>query len=395
HYVKGLELINNGRGVRAALEEFTRATQLDSTHSQSWLQVIMMKSWHIFARFDSANRFLPEIEQHIDYLEKDHSQWVIDMARGIYQFQALGNYEEGYRNFIKVIEHAPDTELAHLNLALYYLFILDIQQAFKHQSRAVQLNPQSAINWSVLSGIFGINGDYENQLTAYHKALELGFDSTAYDALPDMYYDAGLPYDSIPDKYRLPNSKITRKKRAYNTNDPSHVIKAIKDIPLDSIAGRDNYTRLEHYQDMAHAYKALYKDDSARYYANLCVQESKDNERDEWLRVYTCYCILGEINKMNELFAKYFPIDTEDIANLAVQQLAHIDWLIDSEKYEEATSTLIEFNKDYPTWGDYSVFTRYYFDRIKKEHPPFAEALKTLQLPPPLLEKNELKRLKY
>ena len=54
------------------------------------------------------------------------------------------------------------------------------------------------------------------------------------------------------------------------------------------------------------------------------------------------------------------------------------------EKYKEATETLIKMNHDYPGWGNYQSLLRgFETAKIRKEYPPFLEALKNLKLPHP------------
>ena len=69
--------------------------------------------------------------------------------------------------------------------------------------------------------------------------------------------------------------------------------------------------------------------------------------------------------------------------------------LVLNKKYVEATEMLIDLNRDFPENGDYFFLTDFSFDRAKEEYPPFAEAVANLKLPPPLVEDNQLERLKY
>lgn len=66
-----------------------------------------------------------------------------------------------------------------------------------------------------------------------------------------------------------------------------------------------------------------------------------------------------------------------------------------AKKYAEATELLLYINREHPEYGDFHLLSTYLFDRAKKEYSPFAEAVANLKLPPPLVEDNQLERLKH
>ena len=70
-----------------------------------------------------------------------------------------------------------------------------------------------------------------------------------------------------------------------------------------------------------------------------------------------------------------------------------IDLLIILGEYEEATQKLIKLNTTYPTVGDYEQYIYMpFYDRIKKEYPPFLETLSSIKRLP-IVDINELIKL--
>ena len=96
-----------------------------------------------------------------------------------------------------------------------------------------------------------------------------------------------------------------------------------------------------------------------------------------------------------EILKQYFWPDSEMIHGQVIWVKRTIESLVLSKNYAEATEMLIELNRDFPEFGDYIFLTEFSFARAMKEHPPFAEAVANLKMPPPLVEDNQLERLKY
>jgi hypothetical protein len=61
-------------------------------------------------------------------------------------------------------------------------------------------------------------------------------------------------------------------------------------------------------------------------------------------------------------------------------------------EYSQATGLLLKINREFPTFGAYGqLFHDPYLDKIKRESPAFAEALRNLKLPPKLDLKGLIK----
>lgn len=395
HYTKGLEWIQKRGEPIKAIAEFEQAVTLDPSHTQAWLQLIKYKSVLIFNNQQPFDKYQSELMEHLAVLSDAHPQWAADLANGIYQYHALSNYEKGFDYFKKVLDHRPNNEMANLFISFIYKRRLDNKQAYQHITKAIQLNPNNPLLWNNLAIQFQINGDYTREAKAMLRAVDLGIDSVYYYRLHRAYHWAGLQLDSIPTKNRDNNNKVVAMQNVFDSGDPNKVIEMASTIHKDSISGIDKYTYSEYYSDMARAYHALYSDDSARYYANLCVQEQLKRDGDEWYYLSSCYCILGDFDKSKEALAKYRSFDPEDRLLLTLQKTYDIYLLTLMKRYEEATKALIQFNMNFPNYGDYHLFYGLRFYRAKKEHPPFAEAVANLKLPPPLVEDSSLKRLDY
>ena len=122
HYIKGLEWLNKNSELESRLkgiDEFEKAIMLDSGHTDSWIQLIAFKSFLIF-NGDKIAKYLPEIESHIAELSDNHPLWAIELAKGIYQYHALGNYDKGFERFKNVLREYPDNEIANNLIANIY-----------------------------------------------------------------------------------------------------------------------------------------------------------------------------------------------------------------------------------------------------------------------------------
>ncbi len=398
HYIKGLEWRQKGYTLKNSLRannEFEQAINLDSTHTQSWIELIVAKSNLIFQGLVEKNDYLPEIESHLDFVSQNHPQWAAELAQGIYQYHALGNYEEGLKHFNEVIELYPDNEEATHLMAAINKRKLRIKEAYNIRLKLISSDPQNVLYWYELSVLFRINGDYRRELQAYNRALELGLDSIYYSNLPFRYMYASIPLDSIPAKYTRLNNKVFLRNKIWTSNNPIAIIEQLKDISFDQYPGSNKYTKTRYYHDLAISYFALNLDDSASYYANLCITTNEQQEEKEWRTVARAFSILGDHEKREDIRKLYLNPDTEDLFRQADWYKQDIYNLVLSKKYAEATELLMQLNRDFPEYGDYHQFTRFYFDRAKKEYPPFAEAVANLKLPPPLVEDNQLERLKY
>ena len=93
-------------------------------------------------------------------------------------------------------------------------------------------------------------------------------------------------------------------------------------------------------------------------------------------------------DKFNENYDRIYRLEGDEYAKLPPL----IGEYISDKIPEAATEKLLELNLNYPQYGDYaSLYNLPEFDKIKKEHPPFLEALNNLKLPMKLqLEELEL-----
>ena len=115
---------------------------------------------------------------------------------------------------------------------------------------------------------------------------------------------------------------------------------------------------------------------------------------EAWFKA-RAYSILGEQEKNKSILEQYFLPDSEMIHGQMNLVRRTIQSLVLSKNYAEATEMLIKLNRDFPELGDYFFLSEFSFNRAKKEYPPFAEAVANLKMPPPLVEDNQLERLKY
>jgi tetratricopeptide (TPR) repeat protein len=141
--VKGLEWGEKGREqniLLKAIAEFEQAVALDPSHTMSWLQLIRFKLLLVFFKQQPLDKYQTGLKEHLAVLSDGHPQWAADLANGIYQYHALGNYEKGFNYFKQVLEHQPDNEMANAFISYIYRRRLDVKRSYQHLTKAIQLN---------------------------------------------------------------------------------------------------------------------------------------------------------------------------------------------------------------------------------------------------------------
>lgn len=392
HYIKGQEWENQGYGDEAVLnsiKEYEKAIELDSMYLDVWQRLVKARSFYIWIykrndyrgnedKVEKIQSHIEILEKDIIYLERNLPNWVAELAKGIYEYQVLGNFETGLTYLKKVHAKYPNNEHANSLLSAIYKRKLMPQKSADHMSRVVQIDPLNSRNWRELAMPYRTNGDYEKVIECITIASEL--DST-YNRryLLGNYMAAGYTLEELPQDLRTDFEYMITWK--YST--PQELLKHIDTLKNDEIG---NY-----FSAKASLYYAIEEDDSVKYYANeLLLEES------HWWWEIEAHAYLGNPSRAIDIQEKewFDSYDNEDLLIASDNSKYIIQLYVLAKQYQKATELLIQMNNAYPELGDYVFFNGREFDRIKKEYPPFMEALDNLKLPPPLLTGIKLDRSK-
>jgi FMN phosphatase YigB (HAD superfamily) len=113
--------------------------------------------------------------------------------------------------------------------------------------------------------------------------------------------------------------------------------------------------------------------DSARYWSAIGL---KAHKTDNYLRIVSAPDLQHALDIVEEVFV----IDNkEDMSNKAWGRFTAYEIF---GQYRQATEELIKYNNDFPEDGNYGFLRHPYYDKIKKEYPPFQKAINSLKRKP-------------
>ena len=126
----------------------------------------------------------PRPEQHVirdaagfTILEEvDVSEQVRADFRNAVRLLQQGQYESGIALLVKVTEEAPEVTTAHIDLAIAYRQVDDLERAEASLEKALELNPRHPVAHNELGILYRKTGRFEEARESYEKALALQSD---------------------------------------------------------------------------------------------------------------------------------------------------------------------------------------------------------------------------
>ena len=380
HYLKGFEILTTGWRediFNNAIKEFESAIQLDSTYLPAWVSLINARTdmiWEINASDSVSHR---KAKREIDYIHSHFPvSWQTKLADALYQYHGLSNYNEGLRLFNEVLEEDPENILANSYAGAIYKRKLEFSKAIELMTKAKNQWPKSVTTWSEIGETLFSMGDYENEAKANQVLLKLGGTDVGKQRTFQAHNRNGA-LDKLPQEviewysYRY-QFGLSLQKRNW---------KALHDV-VD--------TSYQNYGGKLVAYEVMGLTDSSRQVAKRYLRQArkKGSKFDPGLEAMALVMNGKEALALKVMDSLWYNndnlvvINKEDRLMQARQKITKVTILTMARNYKAATELLKSINKDYPNFGDYAfLYNSARFDRIKKEYPPFQQALNELKMP--------------
>ena len=368
HYVRGNQLLESAYGnstdysasYQSVLDQYKKAIQIDSGFVDAWADLLGVEIFVYASTRDSSQRI--EIENHYQYFKKHfRTGWQRELVDAHYTYRIKEEYSNALQLFERVLDVNPENIHATYAISTIYRRQLDLENSFHYAVKYLTLNPAHAGSWIHLSSVLIFMGDYENAYKASFKAWSLSHSKAhAEDLLSDALLTNQL--DALPEEIK--------KSQELNFN----YWKALSDEDwpmVKSIARKEN-----EFLKMISACEELGETDSALYYWKRA--ESVKTEKDS-----SAYYRLKKDKKkyfsFQEKKRKQADIPKEDIMAKSFSRLDYIDALLKFEDYRAATDSLIQFHRDFPTYGNFGFFlfqaklnekNKIFYETVERVKPP-------------------------
>jgi TolB-like protein len=367
HYINGVGLFEKIYNVaeqqdQLAIEQFEHAIQLDSSFQEAGLMLVEARAFQYLNRSnDSLTR--KKIEKYIAYADKHFSDsWQWNLMHGTYEYRVTHHYDKASQYISHVLELDPDNQMALQLMSYIHKRKLEYGKALELKRKILEINPKLGGEYDDLADVLKLMGDYKNAWHARLKSEQLGWGQGRFGpksfALADDAVAAGLPLDSIPGGYK---DFLGERFELWSLEQQREWRKV---IPLAK--------RLKEYHAVCLAYQLLNQPDSVMFYAKLGLA-SKTN----WTALY--YAFMGDTQKALVANTKGFGtrLDTNDDKMFQCFKLIEESILLGlAGDYPEAVIRIQELNRSYPDFSDYNEpLHGPYFEKIRREYPPFLKAV--------------------
>jgi tetratricopeptide (TPR) repeat protein len=310
-----------------------------------------------------------EVNAHMaEFKKRFPDSWKNIMVQGFYAYLVKIDYEKAVELFNEVLIHDPENVEANHMLSSIYKRKLLHEKALKHNLKAFRQNPQDANILHNIVQILWNMGDLENAIKVAQKRMEM------FGRIGPLFgYNYSQGKISPPEFIEYVEQNVMNK---YIQRDYSTIISMTNELEMSTYAN---------YYFKAKSYFLLEELDSACHYAQMVTEQFRDGLYYRYmLPIETMFIILGNKERAMELVQKKIDAAMQIGDHLIAsynykKQIKYLSLLGD---YEEATEKLLELNRKFPQFGGFaSLHNSPGYDKIKKEYPPFLEALNNLKLP--------------
>jgi TolB-like protein len=378
HFTRGIELYQSppveGDNFRIlyqpAIFQFEKAIQLDSMFVDAWAGLIEAEC---FVFINDENPSLEKkISKEVEYVNSHFpDSWQKKFIQGQYAYRVLHLYDKAIALFVEVLKDDPENLLVNTSLSGIYRRQLKFSLALRYAKKAVDLDPAHEFGWNNMVNVLHSMGDLGNSMKAAIKVWELSRKRSDAERVLNIAGQNNYPLDQLPDELKKDAGiAFTLAKLQVARN-----WKELKRISLKE----------KKYGAAAVAYWMLGKNDSARYWSQFALKTDDNN--------------LKNYNTILRLKIISAPDLQHALAIIEESEGAYSEWVNDKEavcdkiqweiiareffgQYSQATEQLVKLNHDFPDYGRYGWLYEPWQDKIKKEYPPFREAVNKLKLKP-------------
>ena len=350
-----------------AMEMYKKAIALDSNFLGPRVYLFIEEAGILWDDGNNGTVFETQLKPKLEKIERiAPNSWETNLVRGYYYYWGIKNYDKGLEYFKKVLEVNPDSDEALGMIGVIFRRKLMYEEAFPYLVRAVEMNPRNGQSHLNLADYYHHTGDLRQAWQASERARKIG---TSNDVMWGNAFwivvDSGN-FNIMPPEIRKVNEVL------YN-------------IYFEASQGNwKEVVKLPGFVPKAYGYFEMGMKDSAKYYALKQIERMGPENTWSVLKV-----LAGDTEgalRDDEEHSKRMNISHfgNNLLGVCFHEINIIIMLSMGEKYKEATEVLLKMNHDYPNWGNYQKLMRgFETAKIRKEYPPFVEALKNLKLPHP------------
>jgi hypothetical protein len=318
-------------------------------------------------------------------IELSPDSWETHLAKGIFYYHQLKDYDQGLEFFKKSMSINPEGEDAIGYAGALYRRRLNHEAALKLAIKSIEIDPRQADNWNELALVFKDCGNLKDAMRSELMAKRFGLERRFNYSLIAHFAVVDSTLFQIPTDVKLFYDLHYWRNLAKEQRDWEKLI-AI----ADTAQVTSGYSNFNKNLDRAFAYYFMNIFESAKSFASMAQKEM--GETAFFTNPFypeDIHFILGDRETGLRLVNERIDAEIEenshhgqDIQYICSFEIERIILLAFGEKYEDATEALKQLNKQYPGWGNYRLlYTDFRMDKIRKDYPPFNMALQNLKLP--------------
>lgn len=350
-----------------------KAIELDSGFIDAWTDLINVECFVFQGEAPNSLR-AGKIKKYYAYFNSHFPDgWQKKLVQGQFTYRVLEELKPALNLLLEVLGENPDNIHATYAVSTLYRRRLDFKKAIEFAVKLINLDPARGGNWVHLGGILDLMGDSKNSFKARLKGWNLshskGFGSQAmiHAILANVSLEE-LPAD-LKKEFGL---ELEFWKAA---------------MKRDWVEAKTICHRNKDYNLLSSSCWQLGEKDSARYY---WIKKGLADKSDSSFY----YTMMGDRKKaLPSLVPNAKPKNPENVLSFFEKQTTEIQLLIELNEYKEATEKLINLNNILPEVDDYSWYRNMpWYDKIKKEYPPFLEVINNPKRQP-VLDINDFIKL--
>lgn len=169
-------------------------------------------------------------------IENNKEDWLLHQKYGKLLLEDLQDYRAAVEQYLLLLEYL-DYYIVHANLALLFVELGNLDAAFEHSLKAIQIKPTCADAHYTLALVYQYRGQIDKAIKHYYKAIRFALDYLpAYDKLGLILYKQGKG-DKAVELYRkgvrlMPDSALVHHNLGFFLGRQGHRQEAIKELRI-------------------------------------------------------------------------------------------------------------------------------------------------------------------